>query len=113
VATAVMREAYSHEVSSAGFWPGGDGADYPSFYSYAYPQPARFREFAVRPEGAFFSEALGEYLLPYDAVRSASDPDAVLLAFLESTYEAAAQSADWDRAALECSQGIPGVPRDT
>jgi len=113
VAIEVMREAYSHEVSSAGFWPGGNGIEYPSFYSYAYPTPERFREFPVQPSEAFFSEALGEFLLPYDAVRNAPDPDAALLAFLQSTYEAAAVCAGWDRAALECAQGIPGVPRET
>jgi hypothetical protein len=113
VAAEVMREAYSHEVSSAGFWPGGNGTDYPAFYSYAYPAPAGFKEFAVHPAAAFFSEALGEFLLPYDAVRTAADPEAALMVFLQSTYEAAAQSAGWDRAALECPRGQPGVPRDT
>jgi hypothetical protein len=111
VTAAVMREAYSHEVSSAGFWPGGNGTDYPTFYSYAYPQPAGFKGFAVQPAAAFFSESLGEFLLPYDAVRTAADPDAALLAFLQSTYEAAAAGANWDRAALECSRGRPGIPR--
>ena len=109
----VMREAYSHEVSSAGFWPGGNGTDFPAFYSYAYPVPAGFREAAVQPEAAYFSEALGEFLLPYDAVRTAADPEASLLAFLQSTYEAAARTADWDRAALECPRGLPCVPRAT
>ena len=113
VAGAVMREAYSHEVSSAGFWPGGNGIDYASFYSYAYPTPAKFRDFKVQPEGAFFSEALGEFLLPYDVVRQADDPDAVLLAFLQTTYEAAAEAAKWDRAALECPSGVAGSPRAT
>ena len=112
VAAVVMREAYSHEVSSAGFWPGGGGADYAAFYSYAYPAPMGFGEFAIQPQAASFSEALGEFLLPYDAVRSAADPDAALLAFLASTYQAAAHCADWDRAALECPQGVPGVARD-
>jgi hypothetical protein len=101
VALEVMREAYSHEVSSAGFWPGGNGIDYPSFYSYAYPAPEGFKNASVQPSGAFFSEQLGEFLLPYDAVRTALDPDAALLAFLQSTYEAAAECAHWDRAALE------------
>jgi hypothetical protein len=113
VAPEVMQEAYSHEVSSAGFWPGGGGIDYPAFYSYAYPAPAGFREAAVRPAAAFYSEALGEFLLPYDAVRTSADPDAALLAFLQSTYEAAALTGNWDRAALECPQGLPGVPRDS
>jgi hypothetical protein len=110
VANEVMREAYSHEVSSAGFWPGGNGVDHPCFYSYAYPVPAAFKTAAVQPAEASFSETLGEFLLPYDVVRLASDPDATLLAFLQSTYEAAADSADWDRSALECPLGIPGIP---
>jgi hypothetical protein len=108
-----MREAYSHEVSSAGFWPCGNGTDFPAFYSYAYPVPAGFREAAVQPEAAYFSEALGEFLLPYDAVRTAAQPEASLLAFLQSTYEAAARAADWDRAALDCPRGLPCVPRAT
>lgn len=108
---AVAQEAYSHEVSSAGFWPGGGGIDYPAFYSYAYPQPEGFRATRVRPDAAFFSDALGEFILPYDAVRSAADPDGALLDFLQSTYEAAADAAKWDRAALECSLGQPRLPR--
>ena len=108
-----MLEAYSHEVSSAGFWPGGNGTDYPAFYSYTYPAPAGFRQFAVRPAGAFYSETLGEFLLPYETVRTAADPDAALLSFLQSTYEAAAVTGAWDRAALECPQGQPCLPRGT
>jgi hypothetical protein len=111
VADAVMREAYSHELSSAGFWPGGAGIGYPAFYSYAHPPPVGFSASAVEPKEAFFSEALGEFLLPYEAVRTAPDPDAALLAFLQSTYEAAATEGKWDRAALECISGRPGVPR--
>jgi Family of unknown function (DUF5996) len=111
LADAVVRDAYSHEVSSAGFWPGGGGVDYAAFYSYAYPEPDGFRTSVVKPAEAIFDEALGEFLLPYDAVRTASDPDAMLLAFLQSTYEAAARSGKWDRAALECAPGIPGVPK--
>jgi len=103
LSTAVMVEAYSHEVSSAGFWPGGGGLDHASFYSYAYPAPIGFKDSAVSPKGAFFSEALGEFLLPYDEVRNARDPEASLLSFLQSTYEAAAEKAHWDRAALEKS----------
>ena len=110
---AVMREAYSHEVSSAGFWPGGSGIDYAAFYSYAYPTPGGFGACAVKPEAAFFHEGLGEFLLPYDAVRTAPNPDAALHSFLESAYEAAANLAHWDRAALECALGAPGVPRAT
>lgn len=108
---AVACEAYSHEVSSAGFWPGSGAVDYPAFYSYAYPEPTGFRTAKVGPAAAFFSEALGEFILPYDAVRTAADPDKALLEFLQSTYEAAAISAKWDRDALECTPGRPGVPR--
>jgi hypothetical protein len=108
---AVAHEAYSHEVSSAGFWPGGGAIDYPAFYSYAYPEPSGFRAAKVRPEAALFSEALGEFILPYDAVRTAADPDKALLDFLQSTYEAAANAAKWDRDALECDPGKPGVVR--
>ena len=107
----VACEAYSHEVSSAGFWPGSGAIDYPAFYSYAYPEPAGFRTTRVRPAAAFFSEALGEFVLPYDAVRTAAQPDQALLEFLQSTYEAAANSAKWDRDALECAPGRPGVVR--
>ena len=108
---AVACEAYSHEVSSAGFWPGSGAIDYPAFYSYAYPEPEGFRSARVSPEAAFFSEALGEFILPYDAVRTAPDPDQALLAFLQSSYEAAANAAKWDRSALECASGKPGVVR--
>jgi hypothetical protein len=104
---AVTREAYSHEVSSAGFWPGGGAVDYPAFYSYAYPAPAGFAAAPVRPEAAFFHAQLGEFILPYDAVRNAATPDAVLLDFLQTTYEAAANGANWDRAALEYGHGGP------
>jgi hypothetical protein len=107
----VACEAYSHEVSSAGFWPGSGAIDYPAFYSYAYPEPAGFRTAPVRPDAAFFSEALGEFVLPYDAVRTAAQPDQALLEFLQSTYEAAANCAEWDRDALECALGQPGVVR--
>jgi hypothetical protein len=107
----VACEAYSHEVSSAGFWPGSGATDYPAFYSYAYPEPAGFRATPARPDAAFFSEALGEFILPYDAVRTAAQPDQALLEFLQSTYEAAADAAQWDRKALECALGQPGVVR--
>ena len=107
----VAAEAYSHEVSSAGFWPGSGAIDYPAFYSYAYPEPAGFRATRVRPDAAFFSEALGEFILPYEAVRTAARPDQSLLEFLQTTYEAAANAAKWDRAALECAPGQPGVVR--
>jgi Family of unknown function (DUF5996) len=108
---AVTREAYSHEVSSAGFWPGGGPVDYPAFYSYAYPAPAGFASQSVTPEAAFFHPQAGEFILPYDAVRTAADPDQVLLGFLDSTYDAAARLAHWDRPSLECARGRPGVPR--
>ena len=108
---AVAHEAYSHEVSSAGFWPGSGAIDYPAFYSYAYPEPSGFRTAKVRPGAAFFSEAVGEFILPYDAVRTAADPDTALLDFLQSTYEAAAIAAKWDRDAVECDQGMPGIVR--
>ena len=111
-ANSVMREAYSHEVSSAGFWPGGVGIDYPAFYSYAYPSPPGFPGIPVSPQGAFFSAQLGEFLFPYDIVRSSKDPQAQLLAFLQSTYEAAADAAGWDRGALEREPGEPGVCPD-
>ena len=107
----VAHEAYSHEVSSAGFWPGGGAIDYPAFYSYAYPEPSGFRTAKVRPGAAFFSEAVGEFILPYDAVRTAADPDTALLDFLQSTYDAAAIAAKWGRDALECDPGRPGVVR--
>jgi hypothetical protein len=109
---AVASEAYSHEVSSAGFWPGSGTIDYPAFYSYSYPEPQGFRAAKVRPEAAFFSEALGEFILPYDAVRTADDPDKALLDFLQSTYQAAAIAANWDRDALECQFGKPGLVRE-
>ena len=108
---AVAREAYSHEVSSAGFWPGGPGAEEPVFYSYAYPEPSGFREAAVTPRQARYAAGLGEFLLPYDAVRTAADPEAMLTDFLASTYAAAADHGGWDRSALECAPGEPGRPR--
>ncbi|MGH8204968.1 MAG: DUF5996 family protein, partial [Steroidobacteraceae bacterium] len=113
VAAEVMREAYSHEVSSAGFWPGGRGADDASFYSYAYPTPDGFRASPIQPAGAYFGEEPGMFLLPYDAVRTSDDPECTLLAFLQSSYEAAANCARWDRASMECPLGMPRVPRAT
>ncbi|MFL6814206.1 MAG: DUF5996 family protein [Bradyrhizobium sp.] len=111
LADEVACEAYSHEVSSAGFWPGSGPIDFPAFYSYAYPEPPGFRSTRVRPDEAFFSEAVGEFILPYDVVRTATEPDQTLLEFLQSTYEAAAIAAQWDRGALECTPGVPGVVR--
>lgn len=106
VADKVTREAYSHEVSSCGFWPGGAGMEQPIFYSYAYPRPAGFGDAPVTPAPAFYSRDFGEFILPYDEVRQASSPDEALLDFLQSTYEAAATLAHWDRAELE----RPAVP---
>jgi hypothetical protein len=97
----VVREAYSHEVSSAGFWPGGPGVEEPAFYSYAYPEPDGFKAAKVRPAGAYYHKDLREFILPYEAVRTAAKPDSVLMEFLQSTYEAAASLGRWDRAALE------------
>lgn len=96
----VMHEAYSHEVSSCGYWPGGP-AEEGVFYAYAYPEPDRYRTHSVAPAAAWFDEALAEFVLPYEAVRTREDPDALLLEFFRSTYVAAAESASWDRAALE------------
>src|ERR1700688_3798008 len=107
----VACEAYSHEVSSAGFWPGSGAIDYPAFYCYAYPAPDGFATTKGRPEAAFFSEALGEFVLPYDAVRTATQPEQALLEFLQDTYEAAANAAKCDRDALECALGQPRVVR--
>lgn len=106
----VTREAYSHEVSSAGFWPGSDMFPHAAFYSYAYPEPPGFRVATV-PKEAGFDEALGEFVLPYAAVRKAADPDALLLDFLSATYAAAAEAGDWDRSSLECPLGSLGRPR--
>jgi hypothetical protein len=102
---AVTREAYSHEVSSAGFWPGNADAPDPIFYSYAYPTPEGFSEVPVQPEGAFWLAELGEFALPYEAVRTSADPDAALMAFLQTTYDGAADLADWDRESLEWPAG--------
>jgi Family of unknown function (DUF5996) len=109
---SVVREAYSHEVSSAGFWPGGQGIDYPAFYSYASPAPPGFSSAPIRPAEAFWSSDLSEYILPYDAVRNAADPERRLMEFLISTYEAAASAGNWDRGALECPLGVPRIPRE-
>ena len=108
---AVTREAYSHEVSSAGFWAGDPRCPEPSFYSYAYPTPAGFAQAGVTPPGARFDPDLGEFLLPYDLVRRAARPDEVLLAFLQSTYDAAADLGAWDRGELECCEGEVARPR--
>jgi len=97
----VMQEAYSHEVSSCGFWPGNGGFGKPAFYSYAYPEPQGFASAPTRPAATYYDRSLGQHILPYDAVRQAKSPDDHLLAYLLSTYEAAADLGQWDRAALE------------
>ncbi|HMB55180.1 MAG TPA: DUF5996 family protein [Thermoanaerobaculia bacterium] len=103
----ITREAYSHEVSSAGFWAGNEMVPYAAYYAYAYPSPEGFGAAQVGPEAAFFHQELGEFLLPYEAVRTADDPDAALMRFLEDTYVAAADLAGWDREALERERGAP------
>ncbi len=108
---AIVQEAYSHEVSSAGFWPGGDGVDDAAFYSYAYPEPEGFSRALVQPREASYHEQLGMFTLPYETVRTAASPDQVLLAFLQSTYDAAADLGHWDRTQLDCALGVPRVPR--
>jgi hypothetical protein len=105
----VTREAYSHEVSSCGFWPGGGPISYPAFYSYAYPEPAGYAEASVKPAAAFYSSDFHEFILPNEAVRQSLSPDDTLLAFLETTYEAAARLGKWDRASLE--KAIASRPR--
>ncbi len=107
---AVTREAYSDEVSSAGFWPGNDAYPHAAFYSYAYPEPPGFRDAKVA-DGALFDQTLGEFILPYDTLRKADDPDGLLLDFLKTTYAAAADAGKWDRAALECEMGVPARVR--
>jgi hypothetical protein len=107
---AVTREAYSHEVSSAGFWPGSDAYPRAAFYSYAYPSPDGFAAAGIEPPQASWAAAMGEWLLDYDVVRTAADPDATLLRFLETTYRAAADLGHWDPA-LDCALGVPGRPR--
>lgn len=97
----VTREAYSHELSSCGFWPGSDALPYAAFYAYAYPEPSGFAASRVRPEQARYDATLREFILPYDAVRAAESPDATLLAFLHDSYAAAAEPGAWDRTALE------------
>jgi len=110
LADAVTREAYSHEVSSAGFWPGSDAFPQAAFYSYAYPEPAGFSDRPVTA-GARYDLSVREFILPYDTVRTAADPDRLLLEFLSSTYAAAADTGRWDRSALECPLGVPARVR--
>jgi hypothetical protein len=102
----VAREAYSHEVSSCGFWPGGGPIPHAAFYSYVYPEPEGFSSAPIKPDAAFYSADLREFILPYDAVRQAESPDDTLLEFLQSTYEAAADLAGWDRGSLERTPGV-------
>ena len=108
---AVTREAYSHEEASVGFWPGSDAYPHAAFYAYAYPSPAGYADAKIAPEAAAWNSDLGEWLLPYKAVALARDPDAALLAFCQSSYDAAADLAGWDRAALDCALGQPRLPR--
>jgi hypothetical protein len=97
----MMQEAYSHEVSSAGFWPGGGEVKGPAFYSYTAPEPAGFKTYAIGPKPAFYDQGIGEFLLMYDEIRTSATPDVQLMEFLQTTYEAGANLAKWDRAALE------------
>ncbi|WP_074493177.1 DUF5996 family protein [Mucilaginibacter polytrichastri] len=101
IPVAVMQEAYSQEVSSCGFWPGSDQYPNPAFYAYCYPTPNDFGAQKVAPEGAFYSKEMGEYLLPYHVVQQAADPEASLLGFLQTTYNAAAVTGNWDKS-LQC-----------
>ncbi len=103
----VSREAYSHEVSSAGFWPGSESSPTPFFYSYAYPEPPGYSQAAVLPAEAHYSDTFREFILPYDAVRTAENPDRSLMAFLQSTYDAAADLGGWDRGELDCELPPP------
>jgi Family of unknown function (DUF5996) len=106
----VTREAYSHEVSSAGFWPGNDAYPHAAFYSYAYPEPKGFRD-AAMPPGAAYDTQLGEFILPYDIVRKSANGEKLVMDFLQASYAAAADLGKWDRAALDCATGVPGRPR--
>jgi len=99
---AVMQEAYSHEVSSCGFWGGSADFPFPAFYAYCYPTPAQFGSQPVKPAEAFYSADMGEFFLKYDDLMTAADPESTLLDFMQTTYEAAANTGNWDRAALEC-----------
>lgn len=107
----VACEAYSHEEASVGFWPGNDAFPHAAFYAYTYPEPAGYAAAQVQPEQAAWNADMREFILPYAAVRAANDPNAALLAFCQSTYDAAADLAKWDRDALECPIGRPRVPR--
>ncbi|MBX7481804.1 DUF5996 family protein [Qipengyuania qiaonensis] len=108
----VTREAYSHAVASAGFWPGGGGVDEAAFYAYGYPSPDGLGAAQVGPTAAYWHDRLGEWVLPYANVRDADDPDAVLMQFLETSYAAVADLSGWDRKALEIPFGVHGKPYD-
>ncbi|MFA9479746.1 DUF5996 family protein [Phycisphaerales bacterium AB-hyl4] len=108
----VVREAYSHECSSCGFWPGNGAIKAPAFYAYTYPEPEGFKDYPVQPKQAFYHPQMREFVLLYDDVRQAEQPEAMLLNFLQSTYEAAAEAAGWDRQALEVERPAPGPPPD-
>jgi hypothetical protein len=113
-ADPITRESYSHEVISHGFWPGGGAVQTAAFYAYAAPEPAGLKHVRARPDAAFYSEELSEFILPYDAIRLSSTPDAQLLDFMQSTYDAAAEMGRWDRGRLEREHGPtppkPGLP---
>lgn len=113
VASWVMAEAYSHEVSSCGFWPGNGGYGRAAFYVYAYPEPAAYGETTLTTAGAFYDKGLGQFILPYDTVREAADPDAFLLGFLQETYDAAANLAKWDRDGLERASSHKEIKSET
>ena len=106
MADFITREAYSHEVSSVGFWPGGNGVDEPVFYAYAYPEPPGFSNYPVQPKGAYYNDNLREFMLPYEIVRTADAPDTVLMRFLQSSYEAAPDLGGWDRVTLDRQYGV-------
>ena len=107
---AITREAYSHEVQSSGWWTGGGPTDEAAFYAYCYPKPDGFEAADLGPD-AWWSDEAGEFVLPYEAVRRADDPEARLLAFLDAAYDAGANLGRWDRDALDCARGEPGVVR--
>lgn len=98
----VMKEAYSHEVSSCGFWGGNESLPYPVFYAYCYPSPEAFKNEAVAPAEAYFNTDMGEFILKYEDVQLAADPEAYLMEFLQTTYDAAANTGNWDRKSLDC-----------
>ena len=102
----VAEEAYSHEVASLGFWPGSEALPEAAFYAYVYPEPKGYKEAEVKPKGAYYHKALSEFVLPYSIVQQSSDPESALMEFLDSTYEAAATLAEWDRKALEKSPHV-------